>query len=81
MTDVYEFSEFDRKSLIYNYISMTPAEIADVKAKAAEFEKEQAAKKATAAAAAAQAKAAQAATTPAAPPSQSPSPSEPKKES
>src|SRR6266581_623945 len=58
MTDVYEFSEFDRKNLVYNYITMTPAEIADAKAKNAEFEKEQAAKKAAAAAAAAQAKAA-----------------------
>jgi len=61
MTDVYEFSEFDRKNLIYNYATLTPAETVDVKARAAEFEKEQAAKKAAAAAAAAQAKAAAAA--------------------
>jgi NADH-quinone oxidoreductase subunit I len=56
MTDVYEFSEYDRKNLIYNYATLTTAEIADVKAKAAELEKEAAAKKAAAAAAAAQAK-------------------------
>ncbi|HLX11747.1 MAG TPA: NADH-quinone oxidoreductase subunit I [Bacteroidota bacterium] len=59
MTDVYEFSEFNRNNLIYNYISMTPKEVEDVKVKAAEYEKEQTAKKAAAAAAAAAAKAAQ----------------------
>ncbi len=58
MTDVYEFSEFDRTKLIYNYATMTPDEVADVKAKAAAMEKEAAAKKAAAAAAAAAAKAA-----------------------
>ncbi len=58
MTDVYEFSEYDRTNLIYNYATLTPAEIAQVKARAAEMEKELAAKKAAAAAAAAQAKAA-----------------------
>ncbi|MBI4548892.1 MAG: NADH-quinone oxidoreductase subunit I [Ignavibacteriae bacterium] len=63
MTDVYEFSEFNRHHLIYNYATLTPAEIADIKAKAAAYEKEQAAKKA---AASAQAKAAQPAGTPAA---------------
>ena len=66
MTDVYEFSEFDRKNLIYNYATLTQAEIADVKTKAAEFEKEAAAKKAAAAAEAAKAKAAAAAAAPAA---------------
>ena len=70
MTDVFEFSEFDRTNLIYNYATLTTAEIADVKARAAEMEKEQAAKKA-AATAAAQAKAAAPAgasvTTPASP--------------
>jgi NADH-quinone oxidoreductase chain I len=55
MTDVYEFSEFDRTNLIYNYATLTPAEITEVKARASEMEKEVAAKKA---AAAAQAKAA-----------------------
>jgi formate hydrogenlyase subunit 6/NADH:ubiquinone oxidoreductase subunit I len=55
MTDVYEFSEFDRMSLIYNFVTLTESEISDVKTKAAVYEKEQVAKKA---AAAAQAKAA-----------------------
>ena len=58
MTDVYEFSEFNRQNLVYNYATLTQPEIAGIKAKAAEYEKEQAAKKAAAAAAAAQAKAA-----------------------
>lgn len=52
MTDVYEFSEFDRHNLIYNYSNMTPAEVAEAKAKAEQWEKEQAAKKAAAAQAA-----------------------------
>ncbi len=51
MTDVYEFSEYDRNNLIYNFSALTPADVADIKAKAAAFEKEQAAKKAAAAAA------------------------------
>ena len=78
MTDVYEFSEFDRHNLIYNYATVTTAEVADIKARAAEFEKEQAAKKAAAAQAAAAAKAAQpapappAANPPSTPPPQSP---------
>jgi NADH-quinone oxidoreductase chain I len=66
MTDVYEFSESNRQNLIYNYATVTPAEVIDIKAKAAEFEKEQAAKKAAAAAEAAKAKAAAAAAAPAA---------------
>jgi NADH-quinone oxidoreductase subunit I len=58
MTDVYEFSEFDRKNLIYNYATLTPPETEEIRIKSAAFEKEQAAKKAAVAAAAAQAKAA-----------------------
>lgn len=50
MTDVYEFSEYNRHNLIYNYATLTPAEIAEIKKRAAEHEKEQAAKKAAAAA-------------------------------
>jgi NADH-quinone oxidoreductase chain I len=50
MTDVYEFSEFNRHNLIYNYATVTPAEVAEIKRRAAEYEKEQAAKKAAAAA-------------------------------
>lgn len=52
MTDVYEFSEFDRHNLIYNYSAMTPQQVTEVKAKLSSFEKEQAEKKAAAAAAA-----------------------------
>ena len=68
MTDVYEFSEFNRHNLVYNFITLTPEEITDIKSKAAAYEKEQAAKKAAAAAAAAQAKAGQPAASPAAVP-------------
>jgi NADH-quinone oxidoreductase subunit I len=53
MSEVYEFSEFDRNKLIYNFSALTAADVSGVKAKAAVFEKEQAAKKAAAAAAAA----------------------------
>ncbi len=56
MTDVYEFSEFDRKNLIYNFSRMTPAEVATAKEKARKADEEAAAKKAAAAAAAAAAK-------------------------
>jgi len=72
MTDVYEFSEFDRHNLIYNYATVTQAEVVEIKAHAAEYEKEQAAKKAAAAQAAAAAKAAAAAATPAGKPPEVP---------
>lgn len=73
MTDVYEFSEYNRTNLIYNYSAMTPAEIAGAKTKLAAYDKEQAAKKAAVAASQAlpAAKTAQAA---------SPSTPEPKKQ-
>ncbi len=51
MTDVYEFSEFDRRSLIYNFAVMSPSEIDGAKSRLAVYDKEQAAKKAAAAAA------------------------------
>ncbi len=51
MTDVYEFSEYDRGNLIYNFAVMTQAEIDQAKQKLAVYEKDQAAKKAAAAAA------------------------------
>jgi NADH-quinone oxidoreductase subunit I len=51
MTDVYEFSEFDRQKLLYSFSIMTPAEIDQAKVKLAAYDKEQAAKKAAAAAA------------------------------
>lgn len=53
MTDVYEFSEFDRKNLVYNFSRMTPAEITVASEKARKADEEAAAKKAAAAAAAA----------------------------
>src|ERR1041385_5784777 len=71
MTDVYEFSEFNRHHLIYNYATVTPAEAAEIRSRAAEHEKEQAAKKA-AGAAAAPAPKAKAATTGGAPPGGTP---------
>jgi NADH-quinone oxidoreductase subunit I len=54
MTDVYEFSEFDRGDLIYNYSIMKPEEIELAKEKLRKAEEEAAAKKAAAAAAKAQ---------------------------
>jgi len=58
MTDVYEFSEFDRHNLIYNFSVMTPPDIEVAREKLKKAEEEAAAKKAAAAAAAAAAKAA-----------------------
>jgi len=49
MTDVYEFSEFDRQDLIYRFATMTGAEADAARAKLAAYEREQAAKKAAAA--------------------------------
>jgi NADH-quinone oxidoreductase subunit I len=51
MTDVFEFSEFERHNLIYNYSRMTETEIADAREKLKQAEEEAAAKKAAAAAA------------------------------
>jgi len=56
MTDVYEFSEFERENLIYRFATMTPAETETAKSRLSAYEKEQAARKAEAAAAAAAAK-------------------------
>lgn len=58
MTDVYEFSEFDRQNLIYNFSIMIPQDIEQAREKLKKAEEEAAAKKAAAAAAAAAAKAA-----------------------
>jgi NADH-quinone oxidoreductase chain I len=52
MTDVYEFSEYDRQNLVYRFATMSPADVDTAKAKLAAHDKEQAAKKAAAAAAA-----------------------------
>jgi formate hydrogenlyase subunit 6/NADH:ubiquinone oxidoreductase subunit I len=51
MTDVYEFSEYERRNLIYSFAVMSPEEIDRAKAKLAQHEKAEAAKKAAAAAA------------------------------
>ncbi|MBI3111597.1 MAG: NADH-quinone oxidoreductase subunit I [Ignavibacteriales bacterium] len=53
MTDVYEFSEFDRHNLNYHYSRMSPGEITVAKEKLRKADEEAAAKKAAAAAAAA----------------------------
>jgi NADH-quinone oxidoreductase subunit I len=51
MTDVYEFSEYERQNLIYSFATMSPEQIDQAKTKLTAYEKEQAAKKAAAAAA------------------------------
>ncbi len=50
MTDVYEFSEYDRNKLIYNFVTLTPREIEEKKDNFAKMEAEKAAQKAKAAA-------------------------------
>jgi NADH-quinone oxidoreductase chain I len=57
MTDVFEFSEYKRENLIYEFTDMTQEQIIEKKSKQESFEKEQAEKKAAAAKAAAEAKA------------------------
>jgi len=68
MTDVYEFSEYDRHDLVYSFANMTPDQIAAAKERLKKYDQEQAAKKAAAAAA----KAAAPPTPPAAPPTPPP---------
>lgn len=58
MTDVYEFSEYDRNKLVYDFVTLTPQEIEEKKDNFAKLEAEKAAKKAEAAAKAAAEKAA-----------------------
>jgi NADH-quinone oxidoreductase subunit I len=65
MTSVFEFSDYDRKNLIYSFITLTPGEVAQKVKQAQQAEREAAAKKAAASAAAAAQKAAQAAQKPA----------------
>lgn len=50
MTDTYEFSEFDRQNLIFNFANMTPAEIESATLRTKKAEEEAAAKKAALAA-------------------------------
>ena len=64
MTDVFEFSEYDREKLNYSFITLTPQEAAQKVEQAKAVEKEAAAKKVAAAAAAAAQKAAQAQSAP-----------------
>ena len=64
MTDVYEFSEFERNNLVYNFITLTPQEVEEKKSNYAKLEAEKAAKKAEAAKKAAEEKAAQPKTKP-----------------
>ncbi|MBP8976405.1 MAG: hypothetical protein KBG83_06800, partial [Bacteroidetes bacterium] len=44
-TDVYEYSEYERRNLIYSFATMTPEEIEMAEAKLKQYEAEQAAKK------------------------------------
>ena len=45
MTDVYEFSEYERQNLIYNFVTMSSAEIDQAKTKLVAYEKDEAARK------------------------------------
>jgi len=57
MTDVYEFSEFDRNDLVYNFASLTEAEIKEKKENFEKFQAEKEAQKLAAAKAKAEAEA------------------------
>jgi NADH-quinone oxidoreductase subunit I len=83
MTDVYEFSEYDRDNLLYRFSVMTPVEIDQAKIRLAAYDKDQAAKKAAAAAAAKAAPAAAkpVAASPVAPAPATPPPPAPKNDS
>ncbi|MEE9225499.1 MAG: NADH-quinone oxidoreductase subunit I [Bacteroidota bacterium] len=50
MTDVFEFSEFERHNFIYNYSAMAPDQVEEAKTKHEKWEKDQAARRAAAAA-------------------------------
>lgn len=60
MTDVYEFSEFQRDNLIYDFVTLTPEERIQKKKNFEEFQAKKEAEKAAAAKKAAEEKAAQA---------------------
>ncbi len=49
MTDVFEFSEYDRNKFVYEFTDMTPEQVDEKKRKLEEFNKEQEEKKAAAA--------------------------------
>jgi len=79
MTKVFEFSEYDRKNLIYSFITLNPDEVEEKVSQAKEAEREAAAKKAAAAAAqAAQKPASTAVAAERTPKTQQPAESEPK---
>ena len=78
MTPVYEFSEFERANLVYNFVTLTPEEIEEKKRNFEKAEAEKAAAKAAAAAAPKPAPAAPAAPKPAA--EAAPAPEKPKEE-
>lgn len=59
MTDVYEFSEFQRNNFVYNFITLTPQEVEEKKSNYSKFEAEKVAQKAEAAKKAAEQKAAE----------------------
>jgi NADH-quinone oxidoreductase subunit I len=71
MTDVFEFSDFNRHNLIYEFTDMTPEQVEEKKVKLEAFQKEQDAKKAAAAKAAAETKTAAEAPANPKPPAQS----------
>ena len=73
MTDVFEFSEYNRKDLVYHFSTMTPPEITAKREEVDTYQREQDAKKAAAAAEAAAKKAAEAAAAASVPPA-APSP-------
>jgi hypothetical protein len=49
MTDVFEFSEYDRNKFIYEFTDMTPEQVVEKKVKLEAYNKEQEEKKAAAA--------------------------------
>jgi len=64
MTNVFEFSEFDRKDLNYSFITLKPEEVAQKKENFAKMEAEKTAKKLEAAKLAAEKKASEQQQTP-----------------
>ena len=57
MTEVFEFTDFERDKFIYEFTDMTPEQVVEKKQKLEVYQKEQDEKKAAAAKAAAEAKA------------------------
>jgi NADH-quinone oxidoreductase subunit I len=51
MTDVFEYSEYERENLVYDFVTLSPAEIVEKKSNYAKLEAEKAALKAATAAA------------------------------